>query len=292
MQRRSYTAISSLIVFLSIITILVQFASYYFFASAYVFWGIACVISILCTHILLEQTLTYESIFIYSILTLFISLIVTVLTYYANEQSIIPYTAALFGIVAVNWLIPTSHCFVRNMLDYGVRLEGFQAFYRNNSLVFILFYFGIFLYGAFSAVSYPWDYPMVTESFNYIPFFSVSTLIENHIMGQPLGDIFIYLLSRILIYIPYGFYAALVLRRQSRVLRLFALLLFPLLIEVLQYFLLPVRCDIDDVIYGLIGGFLGALWFHLMNAIFRAVSGKNFLAKDSDFRYSHSSLHF
>ncbi|MBH1941688.1 VanZ family protein [Mobilitalea sibirica] len=293
MQRRSYTGISSLIVFLSIITILVQFAAYYFFASVYLFLGISCLISIICIHILIEQSLTYESSFIYSVLTVFISLIITVLTYYGKDQSFIPYTIYLFGIVAVNWFIPTIHCFFRNMLDYGSRIEGFHHFYRNNSIILLLFYIGIMIYGYFTDGSFPWAYPYVVEDINFTPFMSVSSLIEDYLNDLiPIKDIITYLLSRILLYVPYGFYIILVLRRRSRILRALSLLFVPLALEVVQYFLFEARTDIDDVIFAVIGGIVGALWFHLTNQFFKAVSGKNFLAKESDFRYSNSSLHF
>jgi glycopeptide antibiotics resistance protein len=61
---------------------------------------------------------------------------------------------------------------------------------------------------------------------------------------------------------------------------------------VLQYIFFPARCDIDDVIYGLLGGLLGSLGFFLLNLIFKAFSGKEFLAKDPAYRFSNSSLHF
>lgn len=293
MQKRSHMEISSLIVFLSIITILVQFTAYYFFASVYIILGISSLVIIISTHILLEQSLTYESNFVYSILTLFISIIVTMLTYFGQEAYFIPFTNILYGIIAVNWLVPTVHCYIRNMFDYGTRIENFNSFFRNISFVFLLFYLGILIYGSFAEEAFVWAYRAVADKANFTPFWSIATQIEDYINHMiPLSDIITYLFSRILVFIPYGFYCILILRRRAKLIRFFILFLLPAILELFQYFIIPVRCDIDDVIYAFIGGVIGALLFHLTNAIYRAISGKNFLAKDSDFRYSNSSLHF
>lgn len=293
MRRRSHMEISSMIVFLSIISILVQFTAYYFIESPYINLGISSVIVIICTHVLLEQSLTYESCTVYTILLLFISIIIALLTYMGTGANVLPFTNTLFGIIAINWFIPMIHCFIRNMLDYGSRVEKFNAFYRNVSIIFILFYFGILLYISFAENSFPSIYRIKSNKPNFTPFWWVATQIEDYLNEMiPLGDIVMYLLSRILTYIPYGFYGILILRNRSKLARLLLLLILPLIIELLQYFIIPARCDIDDMIYALIGGGIGALLFHLVNTIYRIISGKEFLSKDSDYSYSNSTLHF
>jgi glycopeptide antibiotics resistance protein len=179
------------------------------------------------------------------------------------------------------------------MFDYGSRIEKFNAFYRNVSIIFILFYIGIVLYISFSDVSIPSLYRIRTNKENFTPFWWVATQIEDYINEMiPLSDIITYLLSRILIYIPYGFYGVLLLRYKSKLARLMFILLLPLGIELFQYFIIPSRCDIDDVIYALIGGLLGGLLYHFTNIVYRAVSGQDFLSKNSDYIYSNSTLHF
>lgn len=293
MRGRTHMEIASMIVFLSIISILVQFIAYYFLASPYLILGISSLIIIICTHILLEQSLTYESCTVYTILLLFISILITLLTYLGNDSSLLPFTNTLFGIIAVNWFVPILHCFIRNMLDYGSRIEKFNSFFRSSSIIFILFYFGILLYLSFSDNAFDWVYRVKPDAANFTPFWSIATQIEDYSNKMiPLSDIMTYLLSRILIYIPYGFYSILFLRNKSKLIRLLFLLLLPTIIELFQYFLIPARCDIDDVIYAFVGGVIGALWFYLTNVIYRALSGKDFLTKDSDYKYSNSTLHF
>lgn len=293
MRRRSHMEISSMIVFLSIISILVQFIVYYFLASTYMVLGVSCLIVIICTHILLEQTLTFEACSIYTILILFISIIITLLTYFGAGDSFIPFTNTLFAIIVVNWLVPTVHCFIRNMFDHSSRIEKFHSFYRNVSIVFLLFYIAILLYGSLAKDAFPWAYRMKTNGQNFTPFWTIATQIENYINKMiPLNDIIIYLLSRTLIYIPYGFYGVLALRNSSKPIRFMFLLFLPSVIKLIQYFFIPSRCDIDDIIYAYIGGIIGVFLFYLINAVYRGVSGKNFLSKSSEYRFSNNSLHF
>ena len=292
MQRRTNIQISSLIILLSIFTIIVQFVTYYFFSAFYIILGVSCLISLLCCHILLEQTTSYEVCFNFSVLTLFISLIITILTYFSKEQAFLPYSSIILGIVLINWLIPSIHCFFRYMFEYGAKIDDYTTFYRNTSIVFFLFYLGVLIYGAISNVAFPWAYRALLDTANIIPFQVIATQIEDYLYGLiPLSDIFTYLFS-ILTFLPYGFFITLVLRRQTRLSRFFALLLLPFVFEVLQYIIIPNRCDIDDIIFAMIGGLLGSLSFYLLIIIFHAISGKEFLAKNANYRFSNSSLHF
>lgn len=295
MQRRTNVNISSLIVFLSIVTILIEFVLYYFFASIFLILGVSSIILFICCHILVERSSTYEVCFIYALLNIFISLIITILTYFEkdNALSILSYTNTLIGIVILNWLIPTFHCFIRYMFDYGTRVENYLNFYRNNTIVILIFYLGAIIYISYFAIGFPWEIPSTTDGINLLPFAILSTQIEDYLNGSlPISDILIYLCSRMLIFVPFGYYIALITRKLSKILRLVVLLLFPLVLEILQYFIRPVRSDIDDVIYALLGGLLGVLYFLITNSIFRAVTGKDFLRKDTGYRFSNHSLHF
>jgi len=293
MRRRSNMETSSMIVLLTIISIVVQFAAYYFLALPYLILGISSAAVIVCIHILLEQSLSYEPCTAYTILLLFISSIITVLSYPKAESNIFPYTNTMLGIIAVNWAVPMLYCFIRNMFDYGNRIERFNSFYRNISLVFIVFYIVFLLYGSFSTGSIAALNRIRSYHQNFTPFWWIATLIEDYLNDMiPLSDILAYLFGRIMIFIPYGFYIILVFRYRSKLIRFISLLLLPLLIELIQYFIIPARCDVDDLIYAFIGGILGGLLYYLTNAIYRAFSNKDFLSKDSEYKYSSGSLHF
>ena len=295
MRRRSYIHVSSLIVVLSILTIIVEFTAYYFLSSIYPVLGISAVLLIVCSHILLEQSATYEIIFIYTLSNIFISTLITILTYYsADHSSFITYSTTFHGIILINWLIPTIHCFIRYMVGYSLRITNYPSYHLKNSIIFILCYLGLLIYINFAEGSFPSFYPAViwSESVNITPFLTLSLEIEDYLYGIiPLSYIFIYLASRILILIPYGYYITLITKNRSRVLRFILFLLLPAGIEVLQFFFYPSRSDIDDLIYGLIGGIIGSLFFYLISITFRNISGKDFLERESIYS-SFNSLHF
>lgn len=296
MQRRSYIQISSLIVFFSIITIVLEFLAYYFFASFYSVSVVSCLISILFCHILLQRSTTYEACFVYTLLTVFISLTITVLTYFsADHGSFIPYSNLLKGIIAINWIVPSVHCFIRYITGYGTRIHNYNIFYRNNSIIFILFYLGIIAYGSFAKDAFPMVYRAVIwqDTVNYTPFFALAGQIEDFLYDIiPISDIFIYLGSRILIFVPYGYYITLLTRKHSRFLKHICFLLLPIVIEILQYFFFISRCDIDDIIYGFLGSLLGSVLFYLTNWITRVASGKNFLERESFYGAPNRFLYF
>lgn len=293
MQRRVNIQASSSIIFLSILTILVQFAAYYYFEANIIIWAAAGLVSVICCHLLMEYTATYIACFNYSLLTLFISIIIMIMAYFGKVTDFLPYTNAMLGIAFINWMLPNIHCFIRYMFDYGSRIEDFNDFYRNSSITFLLFYLFIILYGSFAADAFSWAYDKAITAANFSPFELISDKIEDYIYGTvPLSDILAYLASRCLIYIPYGFYIVLLLRRQKRIIKFPALLALPFLIELIQYFTKPARCDIDDLFYALLGGLTGAFVLFLTNIIFHAFSGHDFYNGAANNRYSSSPLHF
>ncbi|HHU71115.1 MAG TPA: VanZ family protein [Clostridiales bacterium] len=295
MRRRSFIHISSLIVMLSMLTIIVEFAAYYFFSSIYPLLGVSSVFLIICCHILLQQSATYEAIFIYTLSNIFISCLITILTYYsADHTSFISYSTRLQIIICINWLVPTIHCFIRYMLGYSLRITHYTSYHLKNNIMFILFYSGILIYANFAEGAFPGIYRAVlwSDSVNFTPFLTLSMEIEDYLYGIiPLSYVFIYLASRILVLIPYGYYIAIITKKRSKVLRFFLFLLLPAGIEVLQFFLYPSRSDIDDLIYGFIGVIVGSLLYYLLSKVFRSISGKEYLEKENIYS-SFSSLHF
>lgn len=293
MQRRTNTQISSLLVLVSILTIILQIASYYFFGYNFIVLVISSVISVICCHILVEQSDSFGICFDYSILTLFMGLIITVLACFSNEHAFITYSDILTGIIVINWLLPVLYCFIRYMTDIGSHAEDYPIFFRKSSILFIITYLFILIYGSFDNVAIPLAYKTTHNFINFTPFWSISAQIEEYLNGKmPLSDIILYLCSRILIFIPYGYYCVLLLRKKSKLVKFFVLLVLPFLIELFQGILNISRCDIDDLIYALIGGLLGSLCYHLMNSLFKLISGKDFLAKANKYHMSGSPLHF
>ncbi|MGF7141868.1 glycopeptide antibiotics resistance protein [Anaerotaenia torta] len=293
MQRRTNLLDSSFIIILSIATILIQFVIYYFFAAFYVIWGISSLITIISCHILLEQTAAYSTCFNYSALILFISSIILFLSFMGGSSFFLPYSNTMIGIAVINWLLPCLYCYLRNMLDYGTRFTDYRIFYRNDALLFFFLYLVILLYGNFATKAFPEVYRGTLDAANFLPFETITVLIEDYLYGVlPLSDILFYVFVRILVFLPYGFQMTFLLKRQSRLPRFLVLLILPCALEAAQYFIIPERFDVDDVIYAVIGGILGSILYYLCNFIFRSITGKDFLSRESDYPYSRPGLHF
>ncbi len=293
-MQRSSINIATLIIVFSILTVLVQFGAYYFFPdSVLLVYALAVLICFLFSHIFLEQTLSYESCFSYSLLNIFLCTIIVLLSYFWSNDSFLTYHPRLIGIIIVNWIIPVLYCIIRNLTDSAFKYGDFNKFYRNMNIVFASFYICILIFWLFlnnkSLVVFYSDF----RSINLVPFLALATLIEDFLTGYgTFGGIIRYLVPGIALFIPYGFYAILLLRYQSRILRVLVLFLMPLLVEVLQRVFLLGKADLDDIILGFIGGFIGAIGYHILNRIYRTFTDEDFLYSRHHHSYSGSSLYF
>ena len=293
MQRRLSTHISFIIIILSIFTILAQLFIYSYFDFIIIIWGLSLIVSVLCCQVLLHYSCHYDTCFLYSFLTVFMSLLSTGITYLGKVDTVIPFTAVMIGLPVINWIGPLLYSCTHNLLDSSLKYEGFPGFFRNSSFLFGVFYLVIIIYGAFAADVAAWTDSGISDSLNLIPFTAISVIIENYMNHQiPFSEIFVYLGYRIFFFLPYGFYLSLLLRRQSRIIRFSSLLILPFLLELLQFFLVPAQCDIDDLIYAIIGGFIGSFCYYLTNSLYLFVTGRNFISRDNNLRYYNRSLHF
>ncbi len=293
MQRRSNIQASSLIISLSMLTIFLQLTGYYYIHSTFILWTASVLMNALCCHILQQRTFTFNATFHYSLLNMFMILLVIVLTY-GSKDSLLPYSGILLGIAVISWLVPALSGLLRHLLTYGVVLEDYKEFFRNTSIVFILFYTIVLLVGSFGANAFPWAYRNIPESANLVPLKTLTNLIENYTLdgSSTFSEILSYLLPRLFLYLPYGFYIALAVRKYSVIHKLLLLISLPLVIEILQYFIINRRSDIDDFIFAFLGGILGIFTFFLVNLIFRVVTGKEFLKKETGLHYTGNLLHF
>jgi glycopeptide antibiotics resistance protein len=292
MQRNSIQIATRIILF-SIITVTSQFICYYFLGTSFYTYGAAVILSLLFCHLFLESTLSFESCFSYSLLNIFLCLIVILLAYMENNDGIFSYSNYLFLFIGLNWLIPVVYCIFRNLMDKGSKFVNFNSFYRNISILFLIFYTAFLIYILFLAKGHDGLKNVELKSFNIIPFFSIASIIEGYIFGQTdLKSLILFFLEGISLYIPYGFYIILLSRNQSRSLRAILLLILPILVEVLQWAFSLGRPDIDDIFLALLGGFIGGLVFHILNSIYYSVTDENFLQKRSRYSFYRNSLHF
>lgn len=292
-MRRSPIHVATLIILLSIITVVVQFSLYYFLGITVVTFVLSGILILICSHIFLELSLSYESIFSYTLLNTLVCLIIIGLSYYNEGTSFINYHSILLLFVIINLVLPIIYGTLRTLLDRSQKYINFKSFYYNCSYLFIVLYISTIIYYLFVNNAGYIIYYNDLSKINFIPFLTLATLIEDYIDSfTSLTSIAYYLLIGIAIYIPYGFFISLFLRNQSKIIKLLCLIIFPFIIEALQIILLLGKCDIDDIILGVIGGFIGTLFYYLQNQIFRFIKNEDFLSQRSRYSFYRNNLHF
>lgn len=292
-MHKSSLHVTTLIILLSIISVAVQFSLYYFLGISVLTFIVSGIIILLCSHIFLERTLSYESIFSYTLLNTFVCIIIIGLSYFTEGTSFISYKPILLLFVVLNLLLPVIYGTIRTMLDRRQKYINFKSFYRNCSILYIIFYIGIIVNFLFLNNTNYIIYYSDFQKINFIPFLTLATLIEDYIGGyMPLSSIVNYLLLGIVIYIPYGFYITLFLRSKKRHLKFLCLPVLPIIIEGLQRVLNLGKCDMDDVILGVIGGIIGIFLYFLQNQIFRFFKNEDFLSERSRYSFYRNNLHF
>ena len=293
MQRNNSTQITFLLVFYSIINIIIEFGLCYYFDSMVLILSLSILFVLLGSHHLLRRTMNYEVNFTYTLLLVFLSTVITILLNLNKEDSFITVNFTLYLIVAINWSIPCIYSTVRCLFDHRSRLSSFNAYYRNTNIIFGLVNVGSMAYLYFIRYMDPWASTDSLWSHNFIPFMSIATYIEQFIYHQrPFSDLLIYILIHLVLWIPFGFYMALFLRKHGRLLKLLLLLLVPLLIEGTQYLLRVETADIDNLLLAIIGGLLGQAFFYLINYIFLIVKDEEFLEESRKVLFSTRGTYY
>ncbi len=170
------------------------------------------------------------------------------------------------------------------MMFLGNRqMRNFNRFFLIGCVILGTVYVGILAYCLLAADGgLPSDGTM-----GWIPFETLSGYIEDAIRGVgDAGRIAEYIVPRVLIYMPFGFYISVILKRSTILLRFPLILLLPIGMEWAQRQFGLGRADIDDVIFGIIGGIAGVLLYCLLDAVSRACAGRGLLEKE------HSGVSF
>ncbi len=168
-----------------------------------------------------------------------------------------------FYMLAVNWLAPTVVCSLARLIDRKRRLTGFELFFRVTSIVFFVIYIlsllAILFFGSAHRGS---EY----QGVNFIPFKTINMYLTTTVLSDNVK--ILNLAGNVLLFVPLGFYLS-VFSHRMPLLRIFVLLLVPVVIEALQYVFHTGAADIDDVILNFAGGLLGMFVCFVAERIFR-----------------------
>lgn len=139
-------------------------------------------------------------------------------------------------------------------------------------MLFYVVYAVLFVYGAFVYDRIPVG---EADRLQLVPFATLAAYIEAMINKTvsflPLAY---YLLYRMVFFIPYGFLIAMLCEKFPAAVRILFLALLPAVTETLQFFFRLNRSDVDDFIFGWMGGLIGMLCFLLFNFLAFALYGQ------------------
>ena len=271
----------------SILSVILEFSVYHFTNSVLALAALTILTSLLLSHIFLETSLSYETSFIFSTITMILSTVVIVLTYYNKINGLLVYQNNIHLCIFLHWIVPMLYSILRCLLDKGPRFAAFSSYFWKSSIVFAVCYIASLIYYTILApITLP--YAFTTTSYPFVPFFATATHIEDHIyMGTGIGELIIYFCKLYVLFAPIGFYASLILRDYDRKTALWVksllCLIIPLIFEVISY-VQGTPLNIDAYLYRFFSIFFGILLLKIMDAIFIYITGCAFLYERN--RYS------
>lgn len=195
---------------------------------------------------------------------------------------LLPESTTVFTGCLLAWLIPVVYACLYTWAEGNIVMAQFSGFYKKAAVFFYLVYFGGFVYwfAVYSRI------PESKVTLQLIPFATFAAYIDGIISDTvSVTRLLQYLAERIVLFLPYGFFIAMVCRKLHSLFRLFLVLLLPVLVELLQYVLKYNSCNADDVIFSILGALIGMLIFVVFNTLFQKTCGKNFDGSEIDRDY-------
>ena len=179
---------------------------------------------------------------------------------------------ALYGCL-FSFLIPVLYAVIYTLANGNNELAGFAKFYLRSTVFFYVVYFGLMIYGAFFN-------QLVAEDGNYtqwIPFATFAALVDGVMKDViSVGRVIEFLVNRVVFFLPYGFFVAMLCRKLHGVIRIVLLVLLPVILEAVQLVFHWGTCDVDDILFRIIGGLLGFIGFLAFDALFQRFTARHF----------------
>lgn len=283
MNRRSIK-IHTLVVILSIILVALEYGCYYFLNLVYPSVLMAVVLNLLLCHIFLENSLTYLSSFLQSLITVLLSAGLTAFIYMNQTGNLLVYRSGLIYIILLNWVIPLLYCILRDFTDHGPRFVNFRSFFWRTSILFAVMYVIEFVIHFFIV---PLQFPEGLSSVGHtmIPFMSTAAYIEDCIyLGQSISVLLLYVLKCFLFFLPLGLYASILLKEANKWILVLLTFVLPLGAEAIRY-LRTSTFSIDAYLYCFFGFLLGIVFYQILNLISNHCLNNDFLAERNKYSF-------
>lgn len=283
MERRSIK-ITTFVFFISLFLVGAEFGVYYFVDK---FWPVGLVTvlgSLIVSHIFLESSLTYDTCFLFSLMSMLFSSILTASVYFGQTGNIIVYREYVQFIIYANWLFPLLYSIFRCLFDRGPRFVCFNSYFWKTNILFGVFYlWNLVSHTVISPLRLPYGFDQ--KGISFIPFLTTATHIEDFIYtGNGIGSLIGYIIHILILFIPMGFYIALLLKKYSFLLKGFLIFLIPVAFESVPYVTQGIA-NIDSCFYRFFGLLIGILLYQILNAIFQHVTGEDFLYERNKYSF-------
>lgn len=260
------------IVLIGILVSALQFAIYHFVSIGWLGVSLAAVCVLVGGVVIHFITGELGELFAYLLIPCTISGGMGMLIPQLSEVVITQSSTALLGCVLA-WLVPVVYACIVTWAEGNTALPQFVGFYKKAAIFFYVVYFGLLIYwfAVYNRI------PEAEIKVQLIPFATFAAYVDGIITETvPLERLVQFVAERVVLFLPYGFFIAMVGRKLHSLLRLILVLLFPLLLELLQLVLHLNSCDADDVVFAFLGGLIGMLGFVIFNGLFQKTTGKNF----------------
>lgn len=274
--------ISSLVILLSLISLICECFIYYFLPQPA--WSVlfAVLCSLILSHFFLESALSYSYNVLHTAFMTYGTLLYAIIVYFIPPNKWISYDFSMVVLVLANWITPFIYCTLRDLNDPGPRFNGFDRFFRQISISFLLIYIFVLIKQYYLTPIIPPFEKMSFGAQNFVPYMATGTYIEKTLLaGGNLRPLICFLAEMVVLFIPFGFFLRTFGRKAPFLLRLFLYLAFPACLEISQFLFGIGRGHIDDYVSALVGTLIGTLLYHIINGTFRIVAGREFAAERS-----------
>lgn len=260
------------IVLTGILVSALQFGIYYFVSDGWlglVLVGLCFLLGGVAVHFVTGEI---EELFSYLLIPCVFSGSVALLLPHM-ETTVLPESKVVYIGCLLAWLIPVLYASIFTWAEGNSALGQFSGFYKRAAVFFYIVYFALLIYW----VAVRTRVPEENVTVQMIPFATFAAYVDGIITKTvSLERLLLFLAERIFLFLPYGFFIAMVGRKLHSLLRLSLVLLLPVLVELLQYLLRIGNCDVDDAVFSFLGALIGMLSFVVFNLLFQSTTGKNF----------------
>lgn len=189
------------------------------------------------------------------------------------EGSVLPKSNVMLLACVLSWLLPVLYACLFTWIEGSPALARFSVFYKKAAVFFYVVYFVFLIYWSMVISRIPKN----EISMQLIPFATFAAYLDGILSGTvPVERLLHFLAERVIMFLPYGFFVAMVGRKLHSLLRLGLVLFLPIVTELLQYLFSVNSFDMDDMIFAFLGGMIGIVSFVVFNVVFQKTTGKNF----------------